>query len=196
MFGDVRASVSVLAVGVGVDLDGDGHEDIRGATGIGDSPSGNFSGSSGRELISGFGQSDSSDGSLSFLEFEGRAQLEDADVGGDPRRIVLLVHFNVSDLALLFESFVLFEVVLSGNDLDLAGGLTVTTVGSGDDGVLIVDTASAEVESTGGLEGDLEGNGVGLDLISSDDPFVGVFAELGVRLEPQWESGSPVELGL
>jgi hypothetical protein len=26
--------------------------------------------------------------------------------------------------------------VLSGNDLDLAGGLTVTTVGSGDDGVL------------------------------------------------------------
>jgi len=46
--------------------------------------------------------------------------------------------------------------VLAGNDLDGAGGGSVATVGSGDDGVSIVDAATAEVESTGGLEGNLK----------------------------------------
>jgi len=64
---------------------------------------------------------------------------------------------NVTSLLTdLFVSFVLEQVVLAGNDLDGAGGGSVATVGSGDDGVSIVDAATAEVESTGGLEGNLK----------------------------------------
>ena len=56
----------------------------------------------------------------------------------------------------LFVTLVLAQAVLAGDDLDGASGGAVATVSSGDDGVLIVDAATAEVESTGGLEGNLK----------------------------------------
>jgi hypothetical protein len=96
----------------------------------------------------------------------------------------------------LFISFVLAQAVLAGNDLDGAGGGAVATVGSGDDGVSIVDAATAEVESTSGLEGNLVGDGVWCHLISSNDSLIDWPAEVRIQLELEWKPGSTVELGL
>jgi len=47
--------------GVGVDLDVDGHEDVGGAARVGDSPSGDGGGGSGREFVVSGGKSHSLD---------------------------------------------------------------------------------------------------------------------------------------
>ena len=96
----------------------------------------------------------------------------------------------------LFIAFVLAQAVLAGDDLDGAGGRAVATVGSGDDGVLVVDAATAEVESTSGLEGDLEGDGVWSHFISSNDPLIDGLAEVRIQLELERQPGSTVEFGL
>jgi hypothetical protein len=104
---------------------------------------------------------------------------------------------NVTSLiADLFESFVLIQVVLASNNLDGVGGLAVTTVGSGDDGVLVVNAATTEVEATSCLEGNLVGDGVWRHFIAPDDPLIDGFAEVRITLETEWQAGSTVGLGL
>jgi hypothetical protein len=39
----------------------------------------------------------------SRVELKGLVELEEADVGGDPGRVVILVHLDTADLALLHE---------------------------------------------------------------------------------------------
>ena len=93
-----------------------------------------------------------------LVELKGRGQLEDADVVLDGEAVVVGVHGDGGDLDHLLGALEVLEVVRSGQDLDVLGGLAVAAVSGGDDELLVVDGAAAEVVAAEevGLEGDLK----------------------------------------